>query len=203
MKELIPEFFCCPEFLINRNRFDLGVKSNGVQIDDVELPPWASSPEEFIRIHREALESEYVSANLHHWIDLIFGYKQRGPEAIAAKNTFYYVTYEGAVDIDSLTNPVMRKAILTQVESFGQTPAQLLTTPHPPRDPPKGNLQLWFPLDSDIPADLFEHTTLSVIQLPFNTPYFLFVFKVLLFFSSRFVIFYLQILKHTGTNNNI
>lgn len=45
------------------------------KVNDVILPPWATTPEEFIAIHRRALESEYVSQNLHHWIDLIFGYE--------------------------------------------------------------------------------------------------------------------------------
>lgn len=35
---------------------------------------------------RDALESEYVSQNLHLWIDLIFGYKQNGEEAEKADN---------------------------------------------------------------------------------------------------------------------
>ena len=35
---------------------------------------------------REALECEYVSEHLNCWIDLIFGYKQRGKEAILADN---------------------------------------------------------------------------------------------------------------------
>ena len=47
-----------------------------VQVNDVILPPWASSPEQFIALHRAALESEHVSNALHNWIDLIFGYKQ-------------------------------------------------------------------------------------------------------------------------------
>ena len=41
---------------------------------------------DFTRQCREALECDYVSTHLHHWIDLIFGYKQRGEEAIKADN---------------------------------------------------------------------------------------------------------------------
>lgn len=40
----------------------------------VVLPPWAQSPVDFIHKHRKALESDHVSAHLHEWIDLIFGY---------------------------------------------------------------------------------------------------------------------------------
>lgn len=43
----------------------------------------------------ELQESEHVSNHLHEWIDLIFGFKQRGEEAINALNVFYYCTYEG------------------------------------------------------------------------------------------------------------
>lgn len=35
-------------------------------------------------------ECEYVSQHLHDWIDLIFGYKQKGPKAVEALNVFYY-----------------------------------------------------------------------------------------------------------------
>ena len=43
-------------------------------------------PEDMTRKFRDALECPYVSKHLHHWIDLIFGYKQRGPEAAKACN---------------------------------------------------------------------------------------------------------------------
>ncbi|EFN57202.1 hypothetical protein CHLNCDRAFT_143625 [Chlorella variabilis] len=79
VKELTPEFFYQPEFLLNTNGFDLGRKQGGEALGDVELPPWAKgSADEFVRLQREALEGEHVSQDLHHWIDLVFGCKQRG-----------------------------------------------------------------------------------------------------------------------------
>ncbi|KAJ7563203.1 hypothetical protein O6H91_03G100400 [Diphasiastrum complanatum] len=132
VKELIPEFFYLPEFLENRSDLDLGSKQSGEKVDDVLLPPWAKgSAREFVRKHREALESEYVSENLHHWIDLIFGYRQRGKAAVEATNVFFYLTYEGAVEIDSIQDPAMKLSILAQINHFGQTPRQLFLKPHP------------------------------------------------------------------------
>ena len=133
LKELIPEFFYSPHFLRNMNGLDLGTRQDGTVLDDVVLPPWASSPEEFVRINMQALESDYVSEHLCEWIDLIFGYKQRGEEAEKAYNVFYYLTYEGMVDMEAITDPEERRAIESQIANFGQTPSQLFTTPHPKR----------------------------------------------------------------------
>ena len=73
LKELTPEFFYSPHFLRNMNGLDLGKRQDGTVLGDVVLPPWASSPEEFVRINMQALESDYVSEHLNEWIDLIFG----------------------------------------------------------------------------------------------------------------------------------
>ncbi|MEW5307948.1 MAG: hypothetical protein WDW36_010315 [Sanguina aurantia] len=142
VKELTPEFFLPnAAFLTNKLRLPLGQRQNGVAVEDVSLPPWACSPEDFLAKHRLCLESPHVSAHLHHWIDLIFGAKQRGPAAEAADNLFYYLTYEGAVDISRVSDPMELKALETQINEFGQTPRQLCQTfrtsaPPPPQQPP-------------------------------------------------------------------
>ncbi|XP_036425657.1 neurobeachin-like protein 1 isoform X1 [Colossoma macropomum] len=159
VKELIPEFFYFPEFLENQNAFDLGrLQISKERVNDVVLPKWAKSPEDFIYKHRKALESEYVSAHLHEWIDLIFGYKQRGPAAVEALNVFYYCTYEGAVDLDAITDEKERKALEGMISNFGQTPCQLLKEPHPVRLSLEELEKRKSRLDS-CPLSIFEHLT--------------------------------------------
>ena len=135
VKELLPEFYNSNgDFLVNSNDLDLGFRHTGERLNDVELPPWAKSPRDYIKKHRQALECEYVSQHIHEWIDLIFGYKQLGPAAEDANNIYYYLTYEGSVDLEKVTNPRERSAYETQIEEFGQTPKQLFSGPHPRRD---------------------------------------------------------------------
>ena len=120
-KELIPEFFYLPEMFTNDNGFDLGELPGRVSISNVALPPWANnSPHIFVRKHREALESQYVSDHLHEWIDLIFGVNQPydSPNTRAAYNLFSPSCYK----------PTSESSL------YGQVPQQLfLDRKHPPR----------------------------------------------------------------------
>ena len=137
VRELIPEFYFLPDFLQNGNKFDFGETQKGELVDDVGLPPWAGGdPQEFIRKHREALESKYVSEHIHLWIDLIFGYRQRGPAAKSALNLFMPLTYSGEVDLDAITDPMLRAATISQINNFGQTPGRLFSKPHPKKNVP-------------------------------------------------------------------
>ncbi|XP_027733486.1 neurobeachin isoform X2 [Vombatus ursinus] len=189
VKELIPEFYYLPEMFVNSNGYNLGVRDDEVVVNDVDLPPWAKKPEDFVRINRMALESEFVSCQLHQWIDLIFGYKQRGPEAVRALNVFHYLTYEGSVNLDSITDPVLReipeayfirdphtflltkdfiKAMEAQIQNFGQTPSQLLIEPHPPRS---SAMHLCFLPQSPLMfKDQMQQDVIMVLKFPSNSP---------------------------------
>ena len=91
VKELIPEFYeGDTEFLMNEKKIEFGLNSQGEKIDNVILPPWAVNQNDFLEKMREALECEYVNKNLNKWIDLIFGYKQRGKFAIESDNCIYF-----------------------------------------------------------------------------------------------------------------
>uniref|UniRef100_A0A3Q1FIH2 Neurobeachin n=1 Tax=Acanthochromis polyacanthus TaxID=80966 RepID=A0A3Q1FIH2_9TELE len=184
VKELIPEFYYLPEMFVNSNSYHLGMREDRTMVCDVDLPAWAKKPEDLVRINRMALESEFVSCQLHQWIDLIFGYKQRGPEAVRALNVFHYLTYEGSVNLDSITDPLLREilddavfilrqtegflATEAQIQSFGQTPSQLLIEPHPPRS---SAMHLCFLPQSPLMfKDQMQQDVIMVLKFPSNSP---------------------------------
>lgn len=135
VRELTPEFFYLPEFLVNLNHFEFGKQQNGSSVNNVELPKWAKGDAKiFISKNREALESPYVSQNLHKWIDLIFGFKQNGPEAVNALNVFHHLSYEGAINLDNINDEVEKRAIIGMINNFGQTPLKLFSKPHVRRE---------------------------------------------------------------------
>ena len=47
---------------------------------------------------------------------------------------FYYLSYEGSVDIETVTDPVEKCSLEAQIQEFGQTPKQLFASAHPSRD---------------------------------------------------------------------
>jgi hypothetical protein len=102
---------CIPEFYDDENVF----VSMHDDMEDLELPTsWVTDRAEFIRLHRAALESGHVSRRLHHWIDLIFGYKLTGEAAISSKNVM-----------------LVRDADRTMPSRYGFV--QLFRDPHPQR----------------------------------------------------------------------
>ncbi|KAH0704978.1 hypothetical protein KY290_012023 [Solanum tuberosum] len=101
--ECIPEFYCDTQIFYS-------IHSG---MSDLAVPSWAGTPEEFIKLHRDALESDRVSHQLHHWIDITFGYKLCGDAAVAAKNV------------------MLPSSAPTKPKSVGRR--QLFTKPHPPR----------------------------------------------------------------------
>jgi WD40 repeat protein len=129
--ELIPEFFMMPEFLANRDRFDLG-RVNDQAVNDVKLPRWAETPSDFVYMMRKALEGDIVSGTIHKWIDLVWGDKQRSERA---HNTFMAELYPTVWTDEKLLMAATRAEVEAILRHIGQIPPQLFDKPHPSRSP--------------------------------------------------------------------
>ncbi|KAH7647527.1 hypothetical protein FG379_000610 [Cryptosporidium bovis] len=165
--ELIPQFYeQNPDFLLNDR---LSIRTNQGKLLNVQIPNWVISAssiylkgtgssldniktigasehqkaEAFLRLMRYSLEGRVVSKTINEWIDLIFGYKQRGKEAAKHNNLFHPITYinssiylQKKSPINSIFNCGVENdlAIKSQVEEFGQVPIQLFSDPHPKRN---------------------------------------------------------------------
>jgi hypothetical protein len=47
---------------------------------------------------------------------------------------FYYLSYEGSVDLETITDPVEKCSFEAQIQEFGQTPKLLFSGTHPSRN---------------------------------------------------------------------
>ncbi|EAY02572.1 Beige/BEACH domain containing protein [Trichomonas vaginalis G3] len=122
-RELTPEFFGMPEFLFNNQ----AKKPN----DDVELPKWSKNATEFVYLHRKILESPKVTENLHHWIDLIWGVRQKSNSDGFPENIYSQEMYEDIWSTEKSEEETQK--IQSVLEYNGQIPPQLFTSPHPQR----------------------------------------------------------------------
>ena len=96
LREIIPEFFSLPELFININKLNMGQRNNEY-VEDVTLPTWClNNPYIFVENYRGLLECGYL--NINSWIDLIFGFYQRGKAAENMGNIYMPFTYDGVIN---------------------------------------------------------------------------------------------------------
>ena len=146
VRELIPEIYAIPEIYHNINDFDLGVRRNKTKVVDVECPSWSGNdPYKLITYLNLAFESDLVSSNIGGWIDLVFGFKQRGKDAEKYNNLYMFNSYPDLVDIENMS--IDKKRYYYRFVEFGSCPRQLFKKPFENKEHYKGFKKI---LDKDV-----------------------------------------------------
>ena len=145
-RELIPEFYTSIEFMINLNCAYFGQKSNKKIVDDIINK--TDSLEDYTRTlfyNRKIINNEYISQEIVHWINYVFGVNQLTNKADAC-NIFSQESYAQMVnlkkDLEQLLRSKMNKQeIYKQIAdkinliiNFGQSPLQIFNHFHPKKN---------------------------------------------------------------------
>ena len=105
------------------------MKSTGYTANTVKLPKWAKNEHDFVRIQREALESEYAKNKLKSWLDQMFGTRQEDKQK---KNIFFCFAYEKYWAIkENRENQEcgMVESAIRSISEFMQVPQQIFSQP--------------------------------------------------------------------------
>ena len=124
LRELTPEFFYLPEIFHNINNINFlqGYSSDNFS-ENVILPNWAKNKSyKVIILMRNILEKKNIKIN--KWIDLIFGYCQKGKKSEESNNIFQSNTYLNFIDIENIKDEDTKNALMGMAE-MGMTPRKL------------------------------------------------------------------------------
>ena len=129
-QELIPALYNLPELYIKTNYiFEDDEKNMSEPISEYELPAWSKNdPRKLTLIFRKMLESDKISKRLNLWIDLIFGYKQKGLSAVKSLNVYRAACYFFEKnELEKLSKDNELEAYLYEKEEMGFVGKQLFT----------------------------------------------------------------------------
>ena len=135
-QESIPALMTLPELYMNTNKFNFGFKQeNKTLVNDFEFPNWTKKdPRKFILVIKKLLESEKISENLHLWIDLVFGVKQSGEDAIEYCNTYRKACYPFTKEELEKIDKCLLTETLIEKEEMGYMSKKIFTKLHKQKD---------------------------------------------------------------------
>ena len=132
-QELIPSLFYLPELFVKTNSIFEGDNENNKEpFNDYILPDWSKNdPRKFTLILKKILESKKISENLNSWIDLIFGYKQKGEKAVKALNVFRNACYPSPKnELEKMDKNKELESHMYEKEELGCVGKQLFNKAH-------------------------------------------------------------------------
>ena len=131
-QEFIPALFNLPELYIKTSCIFEENENMEEPIKDYDLPKWSKNdPRKFSLILRKLLENDNISGKLNLWIDLIFGNKQNGTNAIKALNVYRNACYSFTKnEFEQLDKNNELESYMYEKEELGCIGRQLFSKPH-------------------------------------------------------------------------